>query len=311
MVHKVHKGGVILDPPLVNAKDLTVVPEGWFYHPQFTRFPVCTQVHTDSHIYLSVRRFCFTLNNYTPAEELHIHAVCEKSVKYIVAREICPTTKTPHLQCYIEFKNAKTYAAVKQLLSPRIHVEKAKGNRESQWDYCVKEDLSPFHNFTDADKPVQPYIQPLPTPWPWQEKILSFLSTEPNDRSILWVWEADGKAGKTTFARHYLTTHSDALILPPKTADMQHLIAAYFERRKRTPRTILLNLTRTTEQYLNYGGIESVKDMCFCSGKYESSMVIGACPHMVIFSNYPPDTHKMSLDRWVIREIVNKDIDAV
>ena len=43
--------------------------------------------------------------------------------------------------------------------------------------------------------------------------------------------------------------------------------------------------------------------MFFFSGKYEGGMVCGPNPHVLIFANDEPDTHKMSADRWIIKEL--------
>ena len=56
------------------------------------------------------------------------------------------------------------------------------------------------------------------------------------------------------------------------------------------PELIVINLPRSfNSEYLSYTGIEEVKDMCFYSGKYEGGMVVGNCPHLIIFSNELPD----------------------
>lgn len=47
-----------------------------------------------------VQRFCFTLNNYTEDEfnAFSTEDFCGKFKYFIVGKEVCPTTGTPHLQ---------------------------------------------------------------------------------------------------------------------------------------------------------------------------------------------------------------------
>lgn len=65
----------------------------------------------------------------------------------ILGNEKGKKKETPHLQGYVEFKNARTFNQVKKLL-PRAHIEKAKGNRQQNIDYCSKENilLNTFEN---------------------------------------------------------------------------------------------------------------------------------------------------------------------
>lgn len=81
------------------------------------------------------RGWCFTLNNYSEAEDAAVQAV---ACQYLIfGREKAPTTGTPHLQGYVYFPNAKTMSAVSRLM-PRASLRAAKGNAEQNFDYCSK-----------------------------------------------------------------------------------------------------------------------------------------------------------------------------
>lgn len=56
----------------------------------------------------------------------------------IIAKEVAPSTGTPHLQCYFVFKAPKRLAAIKKIC-PRGHWEIAKGTTEDNIKYCCKE----------------------------------------------------------------------------------------------------------------------------------------------------------------------------
>lgn len=90
---------------------------------------------------MSARCWTFTLNNYTEQEYTKIKEFgSSQNVTYlIVGKEVCPSTSTPHLQGYVYLKQRKRLAQLKDLLSPRVHLEKAKGTPEQNRTYCSKD----------------------------------------------------------------------------------------------------------------------------------------------------------------------------
>lgn len=71
------------------------------------------------------RNLCLTLNNFTPVEYADFKVGAMKSCSYaICAKEHVDGVGTPHLQIYVEFKEGKTFSAVKKCLkSNRYHIE--------------------------------------------------------------------------------------------------------------------------------------------------------------------------------------------
>lgn len=85
------------------------------------------------------QNWCFTVNNYTDVELLHLQLLAEDAaVAYlIVGREVAPTTGTPHLQGFIRFNSRIRFAAVQALL-PVCHLSSARGTPEQNRTYCSK-----------------------------------------------------------------------------------------------------------------------------------------------------------------------------
>lgn len=83
------------------------------------------------------RRFCFTLNNYTEEDITRLRNWKTSSKYMILGYEVAPTTGTPHIQGYVNFKNAKTFSSIKKSF-PKIHLEPAKGTDEDNQKYCSK-----------------------------------------------------------------------------------------------------------------------------------------------------------------------------
>ncbi len=86
------------------------------------------------------RAWVFTLNNYKEEDCDRLQGITDK-VKYLIfGKEIGEIKKTPHLQGYVVWNNAKNMAACKKSLgSNTIHLEIARGTSKQSQKYCSKE----------------------------------------------------------------------------------------------------------------------------------------------------------------------------
>lgn len=89
------------------------------------------------------RSWCFTLNNWTEADIQFLSTVPATYVVY--GKEIAPTTSTPHLQGYIQLKEAKTLLAMRTMMGPRYHLEARQGTTKQAIDYCKKDGIFTEH----------------------------------------------------------------------------------------------------------------------------------------------------------------------
>jgi hypothetical protein len=140
----------------------------------------------------------------------------------------------------------------------------------------------------------------------WQTALLQTLDENPDDRTIHWYWEPCGGSGKSVLCK-YLCAKMDAIICSGRASDMKYLIAQYIKRRKTHPRIILFDVPRTNAKFIDYQGLEEIKNGLFASTKYECAMITMNSPHVVVFANNPPDQSKLSADRWNIIRIQNND----
>ncbi|UJO02083.1 Rep [Bat associated cyclovirus 17] len=97
----------------------------------------------------TVKRICFTLNNYGPEDEERIQQHAGDYLYAIYGREQAPTTGTPHLQgihysrtsafgLFINFHRKRRFNAVKGMLGQSVHIEIAKGTDKDNQRYCSK-----------------------------------------------------------------------------------------------------------------------------------------------------------------------------
>lgn len=251
------------------------------------------------------KRWCFTLHFEEDYDNSYIEHLKTCSSGGIVGREICPTTGKKHFQGYVE--NEKKVRFQHFGLPETTHWENATKPKIANIRYCSKEGTSEIWGTCGELK------FPLPDPQhPWQEELLTFLETEPDKRSILWLYENAGNVGKTSFCKHVVSCldHLNPLITGGKAENMQNQIATMVRTKNKFPKVVIVDLPRSFDRkWLSYPGLESIKNMLFYSGKYEGHMVCGPCPHLLIFSNEPPELTQLSLDRWVIGEIKDLQIE--
>ena len=243
-------------------------------------------------------RWCFTLNNYTNEDLNHIVSCVRQYCRYGIMGKEVGESGTPHLQGYIEFLVRRRPKGVFGLTA--IHWEKAKGSKEDNYLYCTKED-------SNAYVYPEPYCPDIVL-YPWQVELKHMLDAEPDDRSIMWVFEPDGCAGKTTFCKWLCAKYPKSLCLSGKCSDMKNGIVQYAEKSGHLPSLVIIDIPRSRQEWVSYTGVEEVKDMFFYSGKYEGGMVNGPSPHVLVMSNSLPDLSKMSSDRWKLWRVVSSKL---
>lgn len=97
------------------------------------------------------RNFCFTLNNYTDDEINWLENDFLNNCNYFIyGKEICPSTGTPHLQCYVNLKNPKSFNGLKKLLGNRYSIRQCNGTPKQNYDYCSKD--GDFKEFGELPK---------------------------------------------------------------------------------------------------------------------------------------------------------------
>jgi len=250
------------------------------------------------------RYWCFTWLNYPEIWEshfsIHQHPV-GRLCGYAGGRETCPTTGLPHIQGWIDFGKDKKARPSTLKLPKQIHWETMKGTPEENYKYCSK--AGDYIHWGTCMK-AMPFKMDIELS-KWMKNLVEILDKEPNSRSIYWIWEPIGKAGKTSFQKWYEMEHrGEVLILSGKAHDMKNGIINFKEQNGCVPRTIMCNIPRSTEErFISWQGMEEIKDMLFYSGKYEGGMVNERPPHFIMFANWEPETGHMSGDRWNIVRI--------
>lgn len=285
------------------------------------------------------RPYCVTLNNWTEAEYQAILTDFRKRASYFVIGKEVGESGTPHLQIYVYFKNEREFTSLKKLM-PRAHIKCKYPNstHKQASDYCKKEDMDFVEEGTHpVDRNVNlwkeisddiiagmswvdltlkypeyavkylnglkcyfethrpKYLYTLPEPIrPFQQQILDLEKEPINDREIFWIYDQQGGCGKSKLADHLIANHGYYAFSNGKNAD----IACAWNGEN-----VVFDYSRCQESHINYGIIEDIKNGRVFSPKYQSALKIFKPPRVYVFSNFMPDTTKMSEDRWSIYSI--------
>ncbi|UQT02534.1 replication-association protein [Red mite associated cyclovirus 1] len=99
----------------------------------------------------TARRWCFTLNNWTPTELERFQDRLSCLCSFAIIGKEHANEGTPHLQGFFILKSPKRFSGLKILL-PRAHIEIAKGTNRQNITYCSKEDEGPWVSGTPPGK---------------------------------------------------------------------------------------------------------------------------------------------------------------
>lgn len=278
------------------------------------------------------RSWCFTLNNYSEAEERNIQ---DAEAKYLIYGREVGDNQTPHLQGYVQFSNGKSLSAAKAAIGDRAHMEVARGTPEQNIAYCSKNgDV-----FTKGERPCQgkrsdlkhaiddihdgmrsrkrlraehPFVMakyptfieqvlndtaPLP-PKPnivlrdWQLQLLQMMREPPHPRKVFFVIDLQGGKGKSTFCNYVEHEFENVQVMKPG----KYADMAY--ELSDESRIILIDCPRATYEFpVQFA--EDCKDGRVTSSKYFSHQKRLSPCHVIFFVNEAMDYIRLSEDRIV------------
>ena len=129
----------------------------------------------------------------------------------------------------------------------------------------------------------------------WQTKVLEKLQ-EQNDRKILFVVDEEGGKGKTFLSFYIMDVLNGERFENAKSSDVKYA----WEMKD----IAIFDFMRSQSDHINYEIIESIKNGCVFSGKYESGTKMRASGvKVVVFMNQQPDRSKLSLDRYQVIDL--------
>lgn len=248
----------------------------------------------------SIRNAFFTWNNYTKDDIKALIQFFKTSKKYLFQEET-GDNGTPHLQGVVCFSSSKTFQSLKNF-NKNIHWERCISVKKAA-QYCSKLDTRSGETFQSGFDDVLIIVDDplagLPL-YGWQNEILNLMKQKPDKRKIYWYWDEFGNTGKTSFAKH-LCINYNCLYVSGKTSDVKYGVTDWILKKK-SINIIVYHVPRSYGK-ISYEVLENIKDGIFYNSKYESSMVMFNCPHLIVFANFEPIIENLSMDRWCIKKL--------
>ena len=278
------------------------------------------------------KRFCLTVHGQHNRDLLKLKkffsnkliwkdndAFQDQVVTAVVSKEFGKNKIHPHWQVYFELSEVVRMKGhmTKILGHENFHLERALGTKEKNVRYVFGVDKPHEIGWIVFKKNVKAPWDYNPSAYKfwknlklrdWQSQLVPLLTKKNvDDREIYYIFDQKGNTGKSILAK-YLHTYHGAIITGGKSGDMKYAIARWQEITSQYPTIIIVDVCRS-ETFVDFAGIESIKNGLFFSGKYESSMLCSyRLANIVIFSNFPPQKDLLSADRWKIGEVVDQKI---
>lgn len=239
--------------------------------------------------------YCFTKFNYEKCYDIFIKNLKLLCKKYIFGFEICPTTNKSHLQGWFELKKKMR---ITELIHLECHLTQSKGSEIENINYCSKDKNTVSFGYP---KP----IKQITNLRPWQLEIESVTKTEPDGRTIYWYYDTIGGIGKSSFCKYMYLTYGTLIIQGGKLADIVNII---FNSNMDYIETVIIDIPRNTGNKVSYNAIECILNGMITNTKYETGIKCFNPPHILVFSNFMPNTDNMSLDRWKITDLTPENL---
>lgn len=131
----------------------------------------------------------------------------------------------------------------------------------------------------------------------WETNIVNYIKTEPDDRTICWLWSEKGDIGKSTFCKYLAYTFNAILCGKGQYSDIMNIM---FKANMDKTKLVVFDLPRNNGNKISYSALESIKNGLIVNTKYETGSKLFNSPHIIVFANMPPEMEKMSMDRWKI-----------
>lgn len=240
----------------------------------------------------------FTYNNYDPNEIDDIVKTLKKySWRGKIQSEVGEETGTPHLQgmiwCYEKHRDTEFK------LNKKIHW-RALLDYDNKADYCGKDKTHDgfFRTSWGFPKPIK--ILDKKKFYDWQVQINNYVLTEPDDRTIIWIYSREGRMGKSTFCKYLAHTYNAVICGKGNYSDIMNIM---FNANMDKTNLVVFDLPRNNGNKISYSALESIKNGLICNTKYETGNKLFDPPHIIIFANQEPEWDSMSTDRFKVLRV--------
>ena len=183
-------------------------------------------------------KWCFTLNNYTTSDIEALCFILSSQCKHYAFKKEKGKEGTPHLQGYFVLLKKKRLTAVKALGAclNSCHLEVCKGSELENQMYICKEDTSVdcvIYQYGFVKKlSIIKSLKVISELRPFQQVVIDLIEQK-NDRTIHWVYDRAGGAGKTSLMKYIDYTKHAICCSSGKDSDIYNLFWNYIDKNKK------------------------------------------------------------------------------
>jgi len=238
----------------------------------------------------------FTWNNYKSQDIETLKSLFSHIAYDYVFQEEMGESGTPHLQGVVSLKHRKRWTEFD--LPKVIHWEKV-AHVPNSYEYCSRP-TKRVGGCWSLKYPIPMKLKILQESQfhEWQKIVIELIKTEPDDRTVWWLWSSKGGVGKSTFCKYLAYVYDAVLCGKGQYSDIMNIM---FKANMNKTNVVVFDLPRNNGNKISYSALEAIKNGLIVNTKYETGSKLFNSPHIIVFSNMPPVTDSMSLDRWVIR----------
>lgn len=239
-------------------------------------------------------KYDFVYNNYKSEEIPLIEIVLKQICKRYLFGEEIGKEGTPHLQGFIDLKTKMRMSELVKIILYGFSYRECR-NETALIEYCKKDGKVKSFGFP---KPLK-IIQKLHG---WQEEIVKIISAEPDGRTLHWYVDTIGGKGKSSFCKYLFVKYKCLIIQGGKLADIMNII---FNTNMDDVTSVIIDVPRINKNKISYASVECILNGMITNTKYETGIKVFNPPHVIVFSNYHPNTDGdvLSKDRWKITDL--------
>lgn len=223
---------------------------------------------------------------------------CKKRCyKGIIQSEKCPTTGRPHMH-FMLWGNKQFRDTELKLPKESYKGEQLK-DKDNKSNYANKEKSHDGIFRTKWGFPQEFEDECLHNTW--NEWVFDTVREKPDKRTIHWFWSNKGKVGKTSLVKYLIHHFNAQFATGGKYTDIMNLV---YHTDMETCKCVIFLLPKEHKNHISYSALESVKDGLVSNMKsFKNGSKMFPRPHVFVFANYPPETEKLSSDRWNVKHL--------
>lgn len=189
-------------------------------------------------------------------------------------------------------------AAFQQLMGGLFWMRPAStAGKSALKEYCLKSDTRVAGPWTCKPRFAGKGLIKAESLRPFQRQLVDLIQSEADDRTIYWVTDTTGGAGKTAFLKYCVFNKLAFPLQYGNASDLNNLVYNNPHHR-----CYVFDLTRSKPSVLSsvdvYAVMESCKNGMIQNTKYKTGFLLMDSPHVIVFSNSAPEQSHLSKDRW-------------